>query len=157
MLWEYSCDIFIIYDKLYSLLCVRTVLRSTPRDECHTEAASMRDNWMTGPRERGISRETRIAFLATRSVTPYGRIQYICIYIYRVLLIRLDKPQERIAYGKIGKKKGVVLIYIWKYLLFPSAQRIVSFNRRYRYSKRIYYFADVFLTFIETFAIDIYL
>jgi len=49
-------------------------------DERHTEVASMRDNWMTGLRERGISRKTRIAFLATRSVT-YKRI-------YRVLLKR---------------------------------------------------------------------
>lgn len=148
----FVCDIFIIYDKLYPRCCAHTrYCARHPGTKRHTEAASMRDNWMTGPRERGISRETRIAFLATRSVTLWTNI-------YRVLLIRLDKPQERIAYGKIGEKKRVVSTYMGENTCPFKVHTMPCFiQSTLSTSPKWVCFTNTFLSPIETFAIVMFI
>lgn len=65
---------------------------------------------MTRLRERGISRETRIAFLATRSVTC-GRV-YTRVYMVDILLKRLDKLRERAATCNKNKKEEACISYL---------------------------------------------
>lgn len=125
-------DIFIIYDKLYSRCCACT--RYCARHP-GTNATLRRHpceiiEWQG--RESEEYRTKRVSLFSRREALPYGRI-------YRVLLIRLDKPQERIAYGNREEKRGsyqliyVEMLALSKYTMTCFIQSTLSTNRKWGY------------------------